>query len=362
MPQNEGVVTAVGAGTATITVTATNGTDVTTDDQTATCTVTVAGTPVAIDWTEATKTASIASMPAGNVTVSVEYFPQAEFAKSTDATPLALAPTAIADVPANTDAPIVTAGTVANIGTSEVKQGTLMYFVSQSTGNTDPDAPDYDTKGWTDKVPTADGLAEGKAFVWYYIKGAEPANIADRTDDNTRSDSDIKPLGTNGYVTLAAEPTYDVTLNAEGLSDEEAAAWKVAKGTDDPAAFPLEGVKKSETVTVTYTGTKKVLGVKAEKKAATKKLTLTGKYYDYNLDGPVENTLTIEYTDNDTWKDIAERYDEVSLQDYSDGPEGKIIDFWGIYGCILRSNESPYTYKFVSINDKVSAYSSYYLW
>ena len=40
----DGVVTAVGAGTATITVTATNGTDDTSDDKTATCTVTVSGT------------------------------------------------------------------------------------------------------------------------------------------------------------------------------------------------------------------------------------------------------------------------------------------------------------------------------
>lgn len=230
-------------------------------------------TPFAITWSAATpNTASIDKMPAGNVTVNVEYFPQAEFAKSTDATPVALAPTAIANVPANTDAPIVTPGTVANIGTSEVKQGTLKYFVKQADGNTAPTAPDYDTDGWSENVPTANELKQGKAFVWYYIKGAEPANIAERTDDNTRSDSDIKPLGTTGYVTLDPEPTYDVTLNAEGLSDEEAAAWKVAKGTDQPAAFPLEGVKKTETVTVTYSGTKKIIGVKAEKKAPAKPL------------------------------------------------------------------------------------------
>ena len=226
-----------------------------------------AATPVPLTWDAATpNTATLTNgMPAGNVTVSVEYFPQAEFAMSTDATPVALAPTAIDGVPANTDDPIVTPGTVANIGTSDDKQGTLMYFVIQPTGNTDPVAPTYDTKGWTDKVPTADGLAQGDAYVWYYIKGAEPANIADRTDANTGSDSDIKPLGTNGIVTLAAEPTYDVTLNDEGLYTDEAAAWKVAKGTDDPAAFPLEGVKKTETVTVTYSGTKKVIGVKAAK-------------------------------------------------------------------------------------------------
>ena len=294
-------------------------------------------------------------MPAGNVTVNVKYFPQAEFAKSTDET---LAPTAIADVPANTDAPIVKAGTVANIGTSEVPQGTLMYFVKQADGNTAPAAPTYDTKGWTDKVPTADGLAEGKAFVWYYIKGAEPANIADRTDDNTRSDSDIKPLGTNGVVTLAAEPTYTVEF-AEGVNPEPPAEpeW---------TATPNTGVKKGDKVTVTYTGSKKIIGVKAEKKAATKKLTLTGKCYDSNNERYVEKSLEIEYTDNDTWKDIAERYDEVSIQDNYNATEGKVVMFWTdmdqrIYGCELKSNESTYDYQLVSINDKVSAYSSYKL-
>ena len=230
-------------------------------------------TPFAITWSaETPNTASIDKMPAGNVTVSVEYFPQAEFAKSTDPTPVPLAPTAIANVPANTDAPIVTAGTVANIGTSEVKQGTLMYFVSQPTGNTAPTAPTSDTEGWSENVPTANGLKEGNAYVWYYIEGAEPASIAERTDDNTRSDSDIKPLGTTGIVTLGAEPTYDVSLNKTGMAEGEPAKWS-AKSTNVTTAVnlgeaDLEGVKKSETVTVTYSGSKKVIGVKAEKKAA----------------------------------------------------------------------------------------------
>lgn len=231
--------------------------------------VTPPGTPFAITWSAATpNTASIDKMPAGNVTVSVEYFPQAELAESG-------APAAIADVPANTDEPIVTPGTVANIGTSEVKQGTLKYFVKQATGNTAPTAPDYDTDGWSEDVPTANGLAQGNAYVWYYIKGAEPANIADRTDDNTRSDSDIMPLGTTGFVTLDAEPTYDVSLNKTDLAEGEPAKWsakstnvaEVNLGTND-----LKGVKKSETVTVTYSGTKKIIGVKAAKKAEAKPL------------------------------------------------------------------------------------------
>jgi hypothetical protein len=55
---NEGVVTAVAAGTATITVTATNGTDVTTDDQTATCTVTVAEPTYTVSLKEGTADAA----------------------------------------------------------------------------------------------------------------------------------------------------------------------------------------------------------------------------------------------------------------------------------------------------------------
>ena len=256
-------------GEATVTVTSN-------DDATknAACTVTVIQ-PVALNWTEATKTATLTNgMPAGNVTVNVKYFAQAELATSTGETPELLAPAAIDGVPANTDAPIVKAGTVANIGTSEVPQGTLMYFViqSKSTGNTVPDAPDYDDDGWSDKVPTADGLAQGDAYVWYYIKGAEPAQGTDRTDDNTRSDSDIKPLGTSGYVTLAAEPTYDVSLNKTGMAAGEPAKWS-AKSTNVTTAVnlgeaDLEGVKKGTEVKVTYNGSKKVLGVKAEKKAA----------------------------------------------------------------------------------------------
>jgi len=71
-------------------------------------------------------------------------------------------------------------------------------------------------------------------------------------------------------LTATFSNEYNVALNAEGLSDEEAANWKAATGTDQPAAFPLENVKYGTEVKVTYTGTKKVLGVKAEKKAAAK--------------------------------------------------------------------------------------------
>lgn len=267
------------------------------------------GTLVDLTWdAETPNTASIEAMPAGNVTVSVEYFAQAELAMSTDETPVVLAPTAISDVPANTDDPIVTAGTVANIGESEVKQGTLMYYVSPSTGNTAPDAPDYDDDGWSEDVPTANGLQQGDAYVWYYIKGAEPAQVTDRTDANTRSDSDIKPLGATGFVTLAAEPTYTVSLNKTDLAEGEPALWK-AKSTKvaevNLGEADLEGVKKSETVTVTYSGQKKVIGVKAEK---AKTITIDGQKYTV-LNG-------------ETWKQFITRnqLSNWSVTKYNDNP------------------------------------------
>ena len=263
-------------------------------------------------------------MPAGNVTVNVKYFAQAEFAKSTDPTPAPLAPTAIADVPANTDGAIVEAGTVANIGTSEVKQGTLMYFVKQADGNTAPTAPTYDTEGWTDKVPTADGLQEGNAYVWYYIKGAEPDNIADRTDDNTRSDSDIMPLGSTGIVTLAAEPTYDVSLNKTGMADGEPALWS-AKSTKVTTAVnlgeaDLEGVKKGETVTVTYTGDRKVIGVKAEKKSAEKTITIGTQNYTVQKGETWKQFITRNQLSG--WS--VARYTDTTWYVYKDKPSYKL--------------------------------------
>ena len=54
-------------------------------------------------------------------------------------------------------------------------------------------------------------------------------------------------------------PSYNVTFNTEGLDAEEAAKF---------TANPNTGVYKDETVTVTYTGTKRLIGFKAVKKGA----------------------------------------------------------------------------------------------
>jgi len=189
-----------------------------------------------VAWDKATKTGQF-TMPGGNVTLEPEYYPQAA---------LTAAPTAINDVPATTDGAIVNAGTVANIGETETAQGTVMYYVSP-TQLDDAALLALAADQWTADVPTAADLAQGQAYVYYYVRGNDSNN-----DDENFSDGDILAL----TVTLAAEPTYAVTF-AKGTPETD--KWK---------AEPAAGVTKGQTVTVTYNGSKKVIGVKAEKKAA----------------------------------------------------------------------------------------------
>ena len=196
-----------------------------------------------VAWNKAEKTGTF-KMPGGNVTLEPEYYPQAA---------LTAAPTAINNVPATTDGAIVNAGTVATIGETTNAQGTVMYYVSPSALD-DAALLALAADQWTADVPTAAGLAQGQAYVYYYVRG----NDSD-TDAENFSDGDI--LAANALtVTIAAEPTYAVTF-ADGVNPEPPAEpeWTASPATD---------VKKGQTVTVTYTGSKKVIGVKAEKKAA----------------------------------------------------------------------------------------------
>ena len=229
-----------------------------------------------VAWDKASKTGTF-TMPGGNVTLEPEYYPQAA---------LTAAPTAINDVPATTDGAIVKAGTVANIPSTETAQGTVMYYVS-TTALDDAALLALAADQWTADVPTAEKLTEGKAYVYYYVRG----NDSD-TDEENFSDGDI--LAANALtVTIAAEPTYAVTF-AEGTDPNE---W---------TASPDADVKKDQTVTVTYTGSKKVIGVKAEKKAATpagpitvtwNSNDITGSGKSFTKDGVTITADDIEYDD-----------------------------------------------------------------
>ena len=274
----EGYIDAVGAGTATITVSfAGNKNYKAAESKTLTVTVLApAASGPEVDWDAATKTGTF-TMPGGNVTLEPEYYPQAA---------LTAAPTAINDVPATTDGAIVKAGTVANIGSTETAQGTVMYYVSTKALD-DAALLALAADKWTADVPTAESLTKGQAYIYYYVKG----NDSD-TDEENFSDGDI--LAANALtVTIAAEPTYAVTF-AEGTDPNE---W-----TADPKA----DVKKGQTVTVTYTGSKKVIGVKAEKKAKApagpitvtwNSDDITGSGKSFTKDGVTITADDIEYDD-----------------------------------------------------------------
>lgn len=142
----------------------------------------------------------------------------------------------------------------------------------------------------------------------------------------------------------------DKVAEFETKTGEQSATLTFTKDADSTPAFA-----GTHTETLTF-------NIAVEEAVTTKTLTLSGSYFDFMNGGFVTKSLEIEYTDNDTWKDIAGRYDEVSLEGNIYGPsESKVVMFWGDEGCQLKSTESSYNYSLVSINDKVSAYSSYYL-
>ena len=223
-------------GEATVTVTSND--DAT---KTAACTVTVISSGPKVAWTAATKTGTF-TMPGGNVTLEPEYYPQATVADGG-------VTAADADARATTDDPLVKVDATKLTGAKK-----LMYFVSNS-GTT---APAYDAEGWTDQLPTAEGFTQqGIVYVWYY-----PVGTDEGVDGATATYSDGDICLQSITARIAPEPTYAVTF-AEGTDPNE---W---------TANPNADVKKGQTVTVTYTGSKKVIGVKAEKKEAPAETTVT---------------------------------------------------------------------------------------
>ena len=192
-----------------------------------------AGTALTPDATR--KVWTLDAMPGGNVTLEPEYYPQAAVAEGA-------VTAADADARATTDDPLVKVDATKLTGAKK-----LMYFVSNS-GTT---APAYDAEGWTDQLPTAEGFTQqGIVYVWYY-----PVGTDEGIDDATATYSDGDICLQSITARIAAAPTYAVEF-AEGT--EESDKW---------TASPNADVEKGETVTVTYTGSKKVIGVKAEKKA-----------------------------------------------------------------------------------------------
>ena len=247
-----------------------------------------------VAWTAASKTGQF-TMPGGNVTLEPEYYPQAA---------LTAAPTAINDVPATTDGAIVNAGTVANIGSTETAQGTVMYYVSP-TALDEAALLALAADKWTADVPTAEKLAEGEAYVYYYVRG----NDSD-TDEENFSDGDI--LSANALtVTIAAEPTYAVTFKAANANTIEAGKATVTVGGTAATVTEgkLQGVKMGSEVKVKANTGYKFRKVEVKKKSAYEhSITIA---VDPSTTGAIATApaMTIEFNTGETWADVAARYD-----------------------------------------------------
>lgn len=219
---------------------------------------------------------------------------------------------------------------------------------------------------------TMTALADGSTTTSYTLTIPSTLTVANSGWNATDGISATGTLESGKKLTVTATSLNNWALK----TDDNSVGYKMATAsTDTTATTSWEFTELSNTATTKAMGiivedySTKPAGTyqdtvtfTASVVSATKKLTLTGGYFDYDADGYVTKSLEIEYTDNDTWTDIAGRYNEVSLEDNIYGPsDGKIVMYWGEDGCELKSNESTYNYKLVSINDKVSAYSSYYL-
>ena len=125
---------------------------------------------------------------------------------------------------------------------------------------------------------------------WYKVDGNDVAALTEADGAVADAEAGTLTLTPEADVTIRAEfaaLTYTVTF-AEGVNPEPPAEpeW---------SASPAADVKKGETVTVTYTGTKKVIGVKAEKKAAALlTLSVCGE--------------TIYYAEGETWAEAIQNH------------------------------------------------------
>ena len=203
--------------------------------------------------------------------------------------------------------------------------------------------------GWNEiegGVTASGTLADGKKLV---VTAQSDNGWALKSGDNSigynlaKEDAD--------YNANAEAPTWEFdTLTAEGVS--QTAGLIVDNYDEAPAGNYSDNVVFTASV-----------------EEGTKTLTLTGYYFnDFSAEFTDEKEFSfeIEYTDNDTWNDIVARYDEFSLDDYIYAPDGEIIKLQletedGRFGFELKSEKSKHDYQLVSINDKVSAYDSYFL-
>lgn len=275
-----GKVTFEAAGTATITATATNGTDDTADDKTATCEVTISAKKVNVESVKLDQPTLTATVGDAAVTLTATVTPDdatdktvkwtssnesvatvadgvVTFVAAGTATITATAPngtddtaddkTAECAVTVNaaaakvTTAPTATTGTIvagsttALVTAGAADGGTMMY--QATTTNTKPTS----TTGFSEKVPTAEGRAAATYYVWYYAKA-----------DATHVDSEISASAVAVTViavatSLSLNKTMEVikkggdalTITATATPAEATLTWE---SSDEAVATVVNGV------------------------------------------------------------------------------------------------------------------------
>ena len=171
----------------------------------------------------------------------------------------------------------------------------------------------------------------------------------------------VTASSTNGWALKSGENSVGYTLTT-AAGGAPTTTWEFATldGTAQPMGIIVDeySAKPAGTYTDTVTFT-------ASAAAAIKTLTFSGEFRDPRTGNYVPYSVDVEYTDDDTWGDLVNKYDWIVTEDYSNAPDGKIVKIASVgrRGGEVKSHESTHNYDLVSINEKVSAYSvgSYFL-
>ena len=270
-----------------------------------------------VKWDAATKTGSFV-MPAFDVEIAPIYAPVAQWAKVENVDQL---PTAAEGIFAESTDAIVKAGTVAKIGETENLQGTLMYAVGTSA--TEQPA----LTAFSATLPTAEKIAAGDVYVWYYIKGADTPQGQTATAENTFNDSEIcaAPI----KVTVLNNK-FDIQFNAANANTIESGKATVTVGSTAATVTEgkLEGVKMGSEVKLKANTGYKFRKVEV-KKGGPKTITI--------------DDVVLVYEDGDTWEKIKDRN------------PGKVVcdTYVFIKGSVLLLNGSPVSQTDVIVPDGV---------
>ena len=245
---NAGLVTAVAAGTATITVTATNGTaDDTSDDKTATCAVTVnKADPTAPTGLTATygQTLADVALPEGwswaDSTQSVgnvgDHTFKANFAGNDNYNATSNVDVTVTINKANAVPATVTANNRTYDGTEKPlvtvtgtpTGGEMQYALGTATEATEQ---------YTTSIPTA--TEAGTYYVWYKVVGDENHNDVEPkclvVTINEKQQTSNGTISTTGIYCASNYPTIQAGINVQKSNEEDAVEYRwVACDTKEP--------------------------------------------------------------------------------------------------------------------------------